>query len=94
MTIPIELATFLGLLVLVFTIGLALGGWLMEKKWVANARAIYRIESSGRLYKVLHAPDREARSLDEISDKLSDLDNATQYWADQLTRNAKEPAED
>lgn len=36
---------------------LRLGKWLADKRWEANADIIQRIESGGRLYKVIHDKD-------------------------------------
>jgi hypothetical protein len=42
-------------LLLGFTCGGKLGVWLTERRWRSNAKAIQRIESGGKLYKVTEA---------------------------------------
>jgi hypothetical protein len=43
------------LVLLGFACGGKLGIWMTERRWRANAKAIQRIESGGKLYKVTEA---------------------------------------
>ena len=42
---------------LIFTAGLFIGGKIVDRNWKNNAKTFIRLESDGRIYKVVYADD-------------------------------------